>query len=340
MLGRWIQNDTLENNDGQPEYINGKIYGEHFRIFADSMRAAAREIGREIYIGVVFSDSDDIWDGSGRGITKNWNHMLAPELRMNNGSNYADFISVHSYFLDKNEQTPTEIVNSFKLSEELQEYVFQKLDKAQVERVPLALTEWNIKEPHQTTQIGGLQAVAAKCKMQEIGFGASLYFSIKDYWREENGDFGLFSNNDPELPNSEPYPAFYHFYYLDKVLGDEMVESEVLPGNDSLICFASSYRNGGVGMVLINTSSSAQSFVLNINDFDIGDKYYWYELSIPDGEDTWSQKVEINGTSHSTYTKGGPSSSYTSIPAFSNSSKEGIELIINKYAAIYLLITL
>ena len=165
---------------------------------------------------------------------------------------FADFISIHSYFLNKNEQTPTEIVNSYKLSEEL----------------------------------------------QEIGFGASLYFSIKDYWREENGDFGLFSNNDPDLPNSDPYPAFYHFYYMDRVLGDEMVQAEVLPSDDSLICFASSYQYGGTGMIIINTSVSVQTLDININNFPKGDKYYWYEVSIPVNDDLWSQKVEINGISN------------------------------------------
>src|SRR5699024_3525589 len=43
--------DVSNNQDGQPEIITGKLYGKHFKVFADSMRAAASEIGSTIYIG-------------------------------------------------------------------------------------------------------------------------------------------------------------------------------------------------------------------------------------------------------------------------------------------------
>ena len=43
--------DTSINKDGQPQIISGELYGKHFRIFADSMKAAAEEIGAAIYIG-------------------------------------------------------------------------------------------------------------------------------------------------------------------------------------------------------------------------------------------------------------------------------------------------
>src|SRR5436190_170363 len=34
-----------DNNDGQPEFLTGALYAQHFRIFADSMRKAALETG-------------------------------------------------------------------------------------------------------------------------------------------------------------------------------------------------------------------------------------------------------------------------------------------------------
>ena len=34
--------------DGQPEIITGALYGKHFKVFTDSMRAAAAEIGATI----------------------------------------------------------------------------------------------------------------------------------------------------------------------------------------------------------------------------------------------------------------------------------------------------
>ena len=38
--------DVSKNKDGQPEYLSGDLYGQHFKIFADSMRKAAQEINK------------------------------------------------------------------------------------------------------------------------------------------------------------------------------------------------------------------------------------------------------------------------------------------------------
>src|SRR4030095_17136725 len=42
---------TQNNKDGQPEFITGELYGRHFKQFADSMRKAANEISKTIFIG-------------------------------------------------------------------------------------------------------------------------------------------------------------------------------------------------------------------------------------------------------------------------------------------------
>jgi len=328
--------DTTLNKDGQPEYINGKLYGEHFKVFADSMRAAAKQIGIEIYIGAVFADDDNVWDGSGKNITKNWNTLLAKELRKKDGSNYADFISIHSYFLNKSEKKPNEVINSYKVSKEIQDFIYSKLDDAGVTHVPLALTEWNTKPGFQTTQISALQNIAAFCKMQEIGLGAACNFSLKDHWRAENKDFGMFSNNDPILPNSSPYPSFYHFYFLNKTIGDKMNKIQIVPANDSLLCFASSFENGGIGMVIINKSETSQSIQIDLKDFKIGEKYYWYEIAKFDDGNIWSEKISINGISNAKYTKGGPSENYAKISAWTKNTKQGIKLNIEGFSAIYL----
>jgi hypothetical protein len=330
--------DTTLNSDGQPEYVNGKLYGEHFKIFADSMRAAAKQIGAEIYIGAVFADDDNVWDGSGKGITKNWNTLLAKELRKSDGNNYADFISVHSYFLNKGEKKPNEIINSYKVSKDIQDFIYSKLDEADVAHVPLALTEWNTKPGFQSTQVSGLQAVAAYCKMQEIGLGASCYFALKDHWRGKDMDFGLFSNNDTVVPNSTPYPSFFHFYFLNKTMGDKMVKNQIIPANDSLLCFSSSFENGGIGLVIINKSENVQSFQIDLPNFKTGQNYYWYELSKFGDGDIWSEKIAINGISDSRYSKGGPSENYSQIPAWTKNTKQGIKLHIKGLSAIYLLI--
>ena len=330
--------DTTQNQDGQPEYINGKLSGQHFRVFADSMRAAAKKIGAEIYVGAVFADSEDIWDGSDKNITKNWNNLLAPELRKGDGSNYADFISVHSYFLNKGEQTPSEIIyTSISIPEELQHNIYKELNKANVARVPLALTEWNIKGPYQTTQVGGLHAVSTICKLNEIGFGASSYFALKDHWRKEMGDFGIFSNNDPDLSNSEQYPPFYHIYFLNKILGDQMVENIITPANNSLLCYTSSYSDGEMGIVIINKSTITQSFKIDISNYNSKKTFYWYELSKSDDKNIWSEKVLINGISNTDLTKGGPVD-FFNIPAWKVEDQKDFQTEIKGLSAIYLLV--
>jgi hypothetical protein len=50
-FGNWeagYRINVADNKDGQPEYITGDLYGQHFRVFADSMRKAATEIGKQI----------------------------------------------------------------------------------------------------------------------------------------------------------------------------------------------------------------------------------------------------------------------------------------------------
>jgi len=43
--------NTTTNQDGQPEIVTGALYGQHVKIFIDSMRKAAQDIGKTIYIG-------------------------------------------------------------------------------------------------------------------------------------------------------------------------------------------------------------------------------------------------------------------------------------------------
>src|ERR1700712_2516654 len=38
--------NTATNHDGQPQIITGNLYGQHCRVFIDSMKKAAQEIGK------------------------------------------------------------------------------------------------------------------------------------------------------------------------------------------------------------------------------------------------------------------------------------------------------
>ena len=55
--------DTALNKDGQPQIITGELYGKHFKVFVDSMKKAAAEIGATIYIGgQVVIDGPTSWN--------------------------------------------------------------------------------------------------------------------------------------------------------------------------------------------------------------------------------------------------------------------------------------
>ena len=63
--------DVSQNKDGQPAIITGTVYGAHFKVFADSMRAAAAEVGNtNIKIGIVLTSNDDVSNNAG---VSNWN---------------------------------------------------------------------------------------------------------------------------------------------------------------------------------------------------------------------------------------------------------------------------
>ena len=49
--------DPALNKDGQPEFVTGALYAQHFKVFADSMRKAAADVGSTIYIGAVVYDN-------------------------------------------------------------------------------------------------------------------------------------------------------------------------------------------------------------------------------------------------------------------------------------------
>ena len=72
--GSWeegYQIDISKNQDGQPEIQTGALYGEHFIVFADSMRSAAAEIGSDIKIGAV-----GYWGTPWPGSRAQWNRQM------------------------------------------------------------------------------------------------------------------------------------------------------------------------------------------------------------------------------------------------------------------------
>ncbi len=339
---------------GQPRFLSGDLYAEHFKVFADSMRAAAKEIGVDIKIGVTFADSPNLWGGSvNADVTNNWNNLLAPNLKKSDGSNYADFVATHSYFNNDpslggsgQDLTPSQKVSTYHEITAIEEYLNGKMDEHGLPKIPIALTEWNTESPNQPSHANSLQALSAIITMHEHGFVGSSYFALKDQWRADENwqgytsmDFGIFNKQDPGFGDAEssvsyPYPTFYHFYYFNKVNGDNIVESSV--DSDDILIFATSYSSGGAGVVIINTSDTDHTVRIDLSNFTAGDSYYWYTIDTGD-EDAFSQKIFVNGESNDVFEKGGPHDTYSTLPAFKRKA-DTIVVEVDKLTATYVMI--
>ena len=87
--------DLSKNHDGQPEFISGNLYGRHFKVFADSMRAAAQQMAATIYIGAyILEQAPQSWQTP---TDQTWNQGVIGQVK-----DVADFYIVHSYYTPYN----------------------------------------------------------------------------------------------------------------------------------------------------------------------------------------------------------------------------------------------
>lgn len=328
--------DSLQSH--QPVYISGKLYGEHFRVIADSMRQAAKKIGVQIKIGAVMADNPNIWDGSGKDVTKYWNEQLAAELKTKDNGCYADFISVHSYFLDGSEHTPLQFIRSSDAVVKTNKFIDSFFEKEGMKRVPLALTEWNISGDNggrQGTQIAGLQGVCVLGRMMENHYVAACRFALKDYWRgkEGKGDFGLFANADPNKKPSTPYIPYYHFALMKRTLSGSLIKLQ-MDNDEGLMGFATKKSKTAIGLVIVNPNPESRSFELSIPAYKgKRGEFRWYELAPGDPSNEWCETIKINGVTPITM------NFLKEIPARRAKFKEKTSFSVNGYTAMYVTIT-
>jgi len=289
VFGNWeagYRIDPTLNKDGQPEYINGTIYGKHCLVFIDSMKAAARETGADIKIGVVMTEE------SSTGIP-GWNMDVASQV-----GEKADFYVVHSYFTQYNQNSSAEaILSSYKKAGSYKSYVWGELDKAGKAQRPVALTEYNIfavgsNQP--VSHTNGMHAVLVTGEAMKTGFGAALRWDLANGWSNGN-DHGMFSSgNEPGIPQYTPRPAFFHLYYLQKYTGDVLLNSSLKGDDTKIAVIPTAFHSGQAGAVVVNTGSTKQVVRINIENFGFGNRYFTYTLTGTANTD-FSRKVFVNG---------------------------------------------
>ncbi|WPX23373.1 MULTISPECIES: alpha-L-arabinofuranosidase [unclassified Mucilaginibacter] len=286
--------DLADNKDGQPQILTGLIYGTHFKLFADSMRKAAAEVGNTgIKIGMVITEADEHLNPS--VITPAWN---ADVLRQ--AGTAADFYVVHNYYTPyfKN-STPAEILaTASSVTKSTMDWVKTSASAAGVTQKPVALDEWNIfatGSQQMVSNVAGLHAAMVLGEVLKNQFSMASRWDLANGWDDGN-DHGLFNKGDePGADKWNPRPAYYYMYFFQRYFGDRMVNSSVA-GSGDIVSYGSSYTSGHAGVVLVNKGSKDQAVMIKIKNFVPGTKYYYHTLNGGTDNAPFSRKVFVNGS--------------------------------------------
>jgi len=342
IYGNWeagYRIDQSLNKDGQVQIQDGTTYGNHFKIFADSMRAAAAEVGNtNIKIGIVVDGADDA-NGSASGQVSNWNaNVFAAE------GNSADFFVVHNYYTpyDQN-STPTVILNTpTSGTSSMMTWIKSSALLAGATQKPVAMDEWNIfatGSSQMVSSVAGVHAVMTLGEALKDQVSMAGRWDLANSW--DNGDDqGMFNNSapyqgaEPNAPAWNPRPAFYYMYFFQNYIGDHLVSTSTT--SSDIVSYGSSYSSGEAGVILVNKASGNHVVVVNFKNFAAGSTYYYYTLNGGTDNPPFSHQVFVNGTGP-TGDSGGPSN-YASISAKSTSTAGGIVVTVPALGVVYLVV--
>ena len=324
--------DQTQNKDGQPALITGALYGTHVTVFADSMRAAANQVGATIYIGASLYENPP--SPNDYASIQSWNLGV-----LTNAGSAADYFIVHDYFTAYNTNSSvSDILNTaISVPTTVMSYVQQQMTSSGVGLKPIALTEWNIQatgSKQDVSYISGIHAAKTLGSIIKNQFGEASRWDLANGWN--NGDDqGMFNIGDePNAPLWNPRPAFYYLYYFQKFFGDRMAYDTLRAINSDIATYSSTFSSGQAGTVIINSGSQNHVVSVDFQHFPAGSKYYWYVLTGGTDNAPFSGQVYVNGTGPSTAT-GGPLD-YSSINSYSASLNGTIKVNVPALSVVYL----
>ncbi len=324
---------TADNKDGQPEIITGALYGKHFRVFADSMRKAADEIGAEIFIGAqLLAEPPASW---WTNTDKNWNNGVFQEAE-----DLPDYYIIHSYYTpyNTNSNASSILTSATDVTHDMMEYVTNSINAAGRQQKPIALTEWNIFAVGSKQQISYINGMHAAIVLGEL---VKNKYGMASRWDMANGynngdDHGTFSQGDePGIPRWNPRPSFYYMYYFQKFFGNQMIASEVT-GSPDVLSYASTFTSGECGIVLVNKGTTSHVARVNLSNHGVGERYYHYTLNGGSDNGEFSLKVNVNGVGP-TLPAGGPAN-YETLQARSSIVQGGVVVTLPPRSVVYLMI--
>jgi hypothetical protein len=326
--------NTANNKDGQPEIVTGTLYGQHVKVFIDSMKKAAQEIGKTIYIGAYLLEKQpESWQTP---TDKTWNSGVLTSL-----GNKADYYVIHSYYTPyKTNATAKAILDSASTNTaRMMDYLKSNIPSAGAQMKPIAMDEWNIFSEgsmQQVSFVNGMMAAILLAESLKNKYGLTARWDLSNAW-ENGNDHGLFNAGDePGVSKWNPRPAFYYMYYFQKMMGDRMLNASQV-GGANVLSYASSFSSGEKAVMLVNKGTDTQTALITLENAKPGTRYYWYTLTGGTDNGEFSRKVFVNNQG-STEASGGPANSYTSIKPNSASTTGGIKLALPGRSVVYVVI--
>jgi len=302
--------DTKKNQDGQPTFVTGDLYGKHFKVFVDSMKTAAKKIGATIYIGGQVQAAADNGNSQWALGNRTWNQGFFKQV-----GDSCDFYVVHNYFSNSNVVTSLLTQPGQSLNSNVT-YIWNDIAKYKAHSKPIALTEYNMGGGA-PANVGssfemGMQASVLMCEMikNKVFMGARWYIN------------GMFSGNEYGANYADhPRAEFYYLTYLQKYIGDVAIST--ISTNPNVLSYASRYSGGETGMVVVNAGNLPQTVSVLTDSVGVGDKYYIYSFTSNNDSTGFSPTVYINGIPPTKYQFGPLSSLFTiNAAAYTTDSRE------------------
>jgi hypothetical protein len=308
--------DTKTNKDGQPKIITGELYGQHCKMIADSMRAAAAKIGAKIYIGgqVLHFDGTTSWNT----VDKTWNAGFFKEI-----GDGVDFYAMHNYFgtaatvdnlLSVATTEPKKNIN----------FIQQDIVNKKAFSKPVALTEYNMNT--QTNPVNASSTISYINGMQAIILFNELIknnFGLGARWLLASGADAMFYQGDNSSLMWQARPDFYYAYYQQKLTGDHVISAS--SSNSNILAYTSRFASGETGVVIVNKGKTAQVVKIDPKNIGVGNQYYNYSLTGGTDNGDFSLFVSVNGVSP-TGTQWGPRETLETIPASAYPTDHAITL--------------
>jgi hypothetical protein len=326
--------NTATNHDAQPQIITGTLYGQHFKIFADSMKRAAQQIGKTIYIGAqLLEKQPETWQTQ---TDHGWNPGVLSQVKT-----VADFYIIHSYFTPYQQNSDADVILNTAVDNmsAMIGYLKSSLTFAGAEMKPVALTEWNITSQGSMQQVSFINGIHAAILLGEAlknDYGQTSRWDLANGWSNGN-DHGLFNIGDePGVSKWNPRPAFYFMYYFKKMLGDRLLKTTAT-GTGDILTYGSSFTSGEKAVIVVNKGHISQTVGITLQNATEGPRFYWYLLTGGSDNGEFSRKVFVNGRGPAELS-GGPATEYSTLKPYSAKTQNGIRLTLPARSVAYVVI--